>query len=554
MVEIGPTRPYLSIVVTTRNDDHGGSLLRRTQTFINALLAQCRRHNLPAELVIVEWNPPADRPRLREALRWPADPGPCRVRFIDVPAALHARYRNAQALPLYQMIAKNVGIRLARGQFVLATNIDIIFSDELAAFLARKELRAGCMYRIDRYDVMTDVPVDASVEEQLAYCEAHIIRVNAREGTFFVDREGRRVAASRDIVGPDAGIFLGEGWFAPEYDGARAFRWVENNACLTVQPPDSIQTLVLEVEPGPGVGCGSFDLAFSDERGVTLAEIRITGRSKVSLPLSPGPGPRNLLLRTKQGGRPAPRDPRILDFRVFRCAWEHNLPRQAAAPPCIEPQPVAEFRWREFFPKLMGVLRRVAAERGPVVTVWVPVPRWVRRLLHLCFEVQEQLAVPECAVAAAATPPPIPAPPPEKEVPLPAVHLHTNACGDFTLMAREHWFDLRGYPEWDLYSFHIDSVLCHAAHHAGAREVVLKDPLRIYHIEHGSGSGWTPEGEKLLFERLRHKGIGWLDYDEFVVWADQMRRLQCPMIFNRENWGLSDVEFAETVLPPSAFD
>jgi len=26
--------------------------------------------------------------------------------------------------------------------------------------------------------------------------------------------------------------------------------------------------------------------------------------------------------------------------------------------------------------------------------------------------------------------------------------LHTYACGDFTLMAREHWLDLRGYAEF----------------------------------------------------------------------------------------------------------
>ena len=42
-----PAEPYLSIVATTRNDDHGGSLLRRTQTFVNALVAQCNRHELP---------------------------------------------------------------------------------------------------------------------------------------------------------------------------------------------------------------------------------------------------------------------------------------------------------------------------------------------------------------------------------------------------------------------------------------------------------------------------------------------------------------------------
>ena len=29
------------------------------------------KHSLPVELVIVEWNPPPDAARLRDALRWP---------------------------------------------------------------------------------------------------------------------------------------------------------------------------------------------------------------------------------------------------------------------------------------------------------------------------------------------------------------------------------------------------------------------------------------------------------------------------------------------------
>ena len=57
--------------VLAANDDHGGSMLRRMQTFVNALVAQCKRFALPAELIVVEWNPPAGRPPLAEVLRWP---------------------------------------------------------------------------------------------------------------------------------------------------------------------------------------------------------------------------------------------------------------------------------------------------------------------------------------------------------------------------------------------------------------------------------------------------------------------------------------------------
>ena len=75
--------------------------------------------------------------------------------------------------------------------------------------------------------------------------------------------------------------------------------------------------------------------------------------------------------------------------------------------------------------------------------------------------------------------------------------------------------------------------------------------MRIYHIEHQTGSGWTPEGQAALFARLAAKGLSFIDYQEVIGWAAQMRRLNAPMIFNRENWGLADLELPETVLSAS---
>jgi len=167
--------PYLSLVVTARNDDHGGNPLGRMQAFVSGWIAQAKRHGIPSELILVEWNPPPDRPRLREALHWPEDLGPCEIRFIEVPAELHRRYAHAEALALYQMIAKNAGIRRARGRFVLATNIDILFSDELAAFFAARRLEDGRMYRIARHDAMSDVPADYDEQARTALGQAKFL-------------------------------------------------------------------------------------------------------------------------------------------------------------------------------------------------------------------------------------------------------------------------------------------------------------------------------------------------------------------------------------------
>ncbi len=174
---------HLSVVATSRNDDHGGNLLQRMQIFIDGLAEQCRRHDLSAELILVEWNPPADRPPLAEALRWPEECGPLEIRIITVPPGLHARLKHAEKLPLCRMIAKNVGIRRARGRFVLATNIDIVFSDAIICFM-RDRLKPGRVYRADRCDVPTGVPQGVPFDDVLAFCERETFRVNRRNGTY----------------------------------------------------------------------------------------------------------------------------------------------------------------------------------------------------------------------------------------------------------------------------------------------------------------------------------------------------------------------------------
>lgn len=181
----GDDAPYLSVVTASRNDDHGGDMTRRMQIFVNALVAQARQHRLRCELVLVEWNPPPERPPLRDALCWPDDEGWCSVRIVTVPPELHRRHAGAERLPLFQMIAKNAGIRRARAPFVLATNVDLLFSEPLFAWLARRPLERGRVYRADRIDVDRDVPLEG-LAEQLAWCETHVLRANRADGTWLV--------------------------------------------------------------------------------------------------------------------------------------------------------------------------------------------------------------------------------------------------------------------------------------------------------------------------------------------------------------------------------
>ncbi len=769
--------PYLSLVVTARNDDHGGNLLDRMQAFVSGWISQARRYNIPSELIVVEWNPPQDRPRLADALEWPDEPSPCQVRLIEVPAELHRRFAHAEALPLYQMIAKNVGIRRARGEYVLATNIDILFSSELACFFAARRLQPGHMYRIDRYDAMNGVPRGAAIDEQLEYCKTHLIRVNVREGTYNVSPDGRPILSSEDIASPGSGLLFGKGWLPVErYSADEPFRWAGQYAELLLErPPDGVSGLAVELEPGPGTGSAPLDLEVIAEGYRVLAHVNVGRRSRLHLPLEP-PLPARIWFRVHQGGLPAEHDPRVLNFRAFRVDWERRGSNAAAALEKIGGRNVIAAAWFA----LQHLIDRLA-KGGRLVRLTVPVsPRMQRRLkmyidyrgfvgmarhsfsyfkrrlsfhkaappgedifpagsglspgagwqpledyrgetfrrardgaeiivaaspsgsneLGLQVEPVEKisqavdlvltdtsgktiashraaglsfarftmdraaqrtqifrLGVHDASTGAACevkvfwcgftnrpsaqtmtlsqpwgagwrwdpeTDAMLAAGPAELVVrtlsgaarPLfidleadalvdfelrdpggerlatgrcrdravhrldlalepdrthvldlvasgpiraygcdwnetPAAHanfIHTNACGDFTLLARERWFDLRGYPEFDQFSMNLDSIFCIAAHHGGAPELVLPDPMRIYHIEHATGSGWTPEGQAKLFERIRARGLSFVDNEEVLVWASQMSRLNSPMIFNHENWGLAQFELKETVI------
>jgi len=167
---------YLSIVATSRNDNHGGDLNKRTSAFLNSIYYQAKRTKLKVEVILVEWNPPKDKPLLNEVLPQPVDNEFVSLRYIVVPKELHDEYKNSPKIPLYQMIAKNVGIKRAKGEFILCTNIDIIFSNEIFDELAKKEMKNGTFYRANRCDIPAAVLKIENEEEKLDYSKLNIIK------------------------------------------------------------------------------------------------------------------------------------------------------------------------------------------------------------------------------------------------------------------------------------------------------------------------------------------------------------------------------------------
>lgn len=172
------TRPFLSFVACSRNDDHGGDAAGRTRASLACTFAQLEAHGIDAEYIMVEWNPPPDRPRLAEAIDWPRHLKHTSIRIVEVPAAVHRRYKLHARWPLLTVGAYNAGLRRARGQFAVLSMIDHLYPDCLMAFL-KSGLRSDRAYRVPRADVDPAVLTAADWRDRLDACRDSVIRRTA---------------------------------------------------------------------------------------------------------------------------------------------------------------------------------------------------------------------------------------------------------------------------------------------------------------------------------------------------------------------------------------
>lgn len=338
-------RPYLSVVVATRDDKHGGNPEARLKAALSVYKKQTEKLKFPIEFIIVDWNSPEKSAGIFPKVRsWALNSDFLKIRVMKISEKIHRGLDDAK-IPFYQMIAKNVGIRRAKGKFILASNIDIFLDDNLIKFLSEKKLSSKRMYRSDRVDL------DYEILKRL-----------------------------------------------------------------------------------PKISTSSLP-----EKMLTRKHIRT----------------RSILKK---------------DLLIFLRNQNFEIPSLSS---------------------------RISAGK------------WLKEKVRIW---KKQLGI----------------------FGSPGFQLHTNGCGDFTLLSRSAWHALRGYPEFRVFSFHIDSIFCHQAHESGYFEAVFPDPLVHYHIDHSDG--WTPETNEKLLKRLRKNKIPFIE-NQLEILVDACRHSKKP-IFNTVDWGL----------------
>lgn len=165
-------KTYLSIVFTGRNDDYGKGFIERAKFFLFFLYKTINGiHSIVnIEVIIVDYATDESRDpfhslfddHLNELKRKFKNKNEIKIRFIQVPPKFHKKIVEAK-VPFLEYFAKNIGIRRAKGEFVLAMNPDSLLSRNFFELVSNKLFNPGFLYTSTRVDMSEE---DSENEEK----------------------------------------------------------------------------------------------------------------------------------------------------------------------------------------------------------------------------------------------------------------------------------------------------------------------------------------------------------------------------------------------------
>ncbi len=171
--------PVLTIVIAARNDNYGGDFDARLQNTLAWNCFHLERKKILSEIILVNYNPiPSEKP-LEKKLKAPPERSYTSVRIITANELVHKTYDNETLrlkIPFYEFIAKNIGIRRAKGQFILSMNADILLPESVFEFVAKGKLNMSYFYRADRADFYSFDMNSISRQQLIRECQKHTFK------------------------------------------------------------------------------------------------------------------------------------------------------------------------------------------------------------------------------------------------------------------------------------------------------------------------------------------------------------------------------------------
>ena len=179
--------PYLSIVLVGRNDNYGGDFNFRLINCLSWAIRHLELNQIDSEIIFVNYNFLEDKEDIIDIMDVPDNLRFVRVRVIYVPQMIHSKYVNPdirRTVPVFEYIAKNIGIRRAKGQYILAANPDILIHPKIFQYIGKKLLKKSRYYRCDRCDYHKfDINIHDQASNILQRVQKQIFRYFLRGNT-----------------------------------------------------------------------------------------------------------------------------------------------------------------------------------------------------------------------------------------------------------------------------------------------------------------------------------------------------------------------------------
>ncbi|MFT6210365.1 MAG: hypothetical protein ACJATE_000981 [Bacteroidia bacterium] len=152
--------PYISLVFVGRNDNYGGDFKQRLQVCVNDAFQQLNKHHISAEILFVNYNPLEEVAKIEDFISWPISTDRVSVKIVSVPREYHKQNISegtVKNVPVLEYMAKNIGIRRAKGEYLLLMNPDILIPNSIYQYIAARKLKESSFYRVDRVDYRAEL-------------------------------------------------------------------------------------------------------------------------------------------------------------------------------------------------------------------------------------------------------------------------------------------------------------------------------------------------------------------------------------------------------------
>lgn len=192
-------KPFLSIVVVGRNDNYGGDFTSRLQNCISWNTKYLEKNQIDTEFILVNWNPVTENRSLVDEVSWPENRKHVSYKLITVSNEEHKAFINPDVrdtVPLFEFIAKNVGIRRAKGDFLLVINGDILIHPAIFDSINSDTLSANTYYRVDRldYQATEELTVESLIENSfMLFKKGFYYKLSSRLGKEFQLKKLERI-------------------------------------------------------------------------------------------------------------------------------------------------------------------------------------------------------------------------------------------------------------------------------------------------------------------------------------------------------------------------